>query len=218
MDKKDRQIYKERYGSFLKQYGYSPEALGWGKKGRQEVRFSILARHILRHLDASVLDVGCGFADLYRYLKKYHWNGKYTGLDIVDELLNVAREIDPALDLRNEDIAEAEDLGKYDFVVASGIFNAKLMYEDNERHISNTLSRMFDHAGIAAIADFMSTYVDYQKEGAWHSDPANVIGYARKLSRRFILYYDYMPYEFAMVIFKDDLVSNENVFNALIST
>ena len=124
----------------------------------------------------------------------------------------------PALDLRNEDIAEAEDLGKYDFVVASGIFNAKLMYEDNERHISNTLSRMFDHAGIAAIADFMSTYVDYQKEGAWHSDPANVIGYARKLSRRFILYYDYMPYEFAMVIFKDDLVSNENVFNALIST
>lgn len=213
MDKRDIQIYNERYNSYLNQYGFSPQALGWGKNGRQEIRFSVSARHILTSETSSVLDVGCGFADLYSFLSRHNWKGKYTGVDIVDSLLQSAREKNPSLELMNMDIVSAEELGQYDYVVSNGIFNAKLKYNDNYEHINTTLSAMFSHAKIAVICDFMSSYVDFSKEGAWHSDPAKIIEIVKKLTKRFILYYDYMPYEFTVVLFKDDSKSENNIFN-----
>jgi SAM-dependent methyltransferase len=212
MKEEDIKIYIERYNQSLKKHGYSPESLGWGKNGRQDIRFGVMGRHILKYPDSSVLDVGCGFADLYRYLINNNWNGKYTGLDIVNDLLNVAKEIDPSLELINDDIISVKNLEKYDFVLASGIFNAKLSFENNYNHITNTLTAMFKYSDIAVIADFMSIYVDFQKEGAWHSDPNKIIEIVKKLSKRFIIYYDYMPYEFTIVIFKNDSISEINTF------
>ena len=53
----------------------------------------------------SVLDVGCGFADLYDHLRGRGWEGRYRGLDIVPGLLDVARRRHPSLDLQEADIA-----------------------------------------------------------------------------------------------------------------
>ncbi len=211
MNEKDIEIYKQRYESRLAHYGYSPESLGWGKNGRQDIRFSVFSEFILKNENASVLDVGCGFGDLFIYLKNKGWEGHYTGVDIVGKLLEVGRDIFPEANLIEGNLMNLE-LPKHDYVVESGIFNAKLEFEDNYAHIENTIAAMFNNANVAVIADFMSTYVDFEKDGAWHSDPARIIDIARKFSNRFILKYDYMPFEFTLVIFKDDIVNDKNIF------
>jgi SAM-dependent methyltransferase len=211
----DRQDYIEQYESRLRKYGYSPETLGWGKYGRQEVRFSVLTDYALQIRESSILDVGCGFADLYDFLIKKGWQGRYTGIDIVPGLLEVALERHPDLDLRQIDItADSVNLERYDFVIASGMLNAELKVGDNQTHIAKALNSMFQHARVAVCVDFLSTYVEVRKPGSWHTDPGWALSVAKRLSRRVMLRHDYLPFEFALLIFKDDSISERNVFQA----
>lgn len=211
----DRRELVDRYESRLRQFGYSPESLDLGRHGRQEIRFSILAEHAIRSPESSVLDVGCGFADLYDFLVGHGWQGRYHGLDIVPPLLEVARQRHPELELGEIDITDPElRLEQYDFVIASGVFNEKLLGEGNPAHIDRALKAMFQCARVAVCVDFMTTHVDFQKPGSWHTDPAWAMDVARALSRRLHLRCDYLPYEFAIMIFRDDSVSAENTFRS----
>jgi SAM-dependent methyltransferase len=213
MEDADRQEYIARYEGRLKRFGHSPESLGWGRHGRQEVRFSVLAEYALCNRTASVLDVGCGFADLYDFLKAGGWGGMYTGLDIVPGLLKEAHRRHPLLDLHEADITKIGDaLPQYDVVVASGVFNAALRTGDNRIHISESLNAMWDRTRHHVAVDFLSTIVDFQQEGAWHTDPSWALQLAQRFSRRVLLRHDYMPYEFALFVFRDDSISPRNVF------
>ena len=40
----------------------------------------------------SVLDIGCGFADFYHFLRSRGFNGQYLGVDIVPEFVSLAKE------------------------------------------------------------------------------------------------------------------------------
>ena len=211
----DRLDYIRRYEKRLQEFGYSPATLGWGANGRQEVRFSVLADFVLRLPGASLLDVGCGFCDLYDFLVRHRWQGRYTGIDIVPGLLDVARQRHPGLDIREVDItSDVASLDTYDFVISSGIFNAVLPSGNNLAHIEVALRMMYRCSRTCVCVDFLSSYVDFQKSGAYHTDPGWAFAAARKLTRRALLRHDYMPYEFALFLFRDDAVSERNVFRA----
>lgn len=124
------------YKSMLKKHGRLPQALGWGSRGSQRARFNALVGCFNPIANEySVLDVGCGFGDLARYLsvafstKDIH----YLGIDFVDEMIQEA-----ALNLRKYTLSNVSwtvfnadlivmrslllDNPWYDYVVASGIF------------------------------------------------------------------------------------------------
>jgi SAM-dependent methyltransferase len=211
----DRLDYIQRYEKRLQEFGYSPATLGWGIHGRQEVRFSVLAELVFRAPNSSVLDVGCGFADLYGFLQTRGWNGRYTGIDIVPGLLKVARERHHGIDVKEIDVTdESAKIDDYDFVIASGAFNAALPAGNNQVHIELALQRMYQCSRQAVCVDFLSSHVDFQKEGAFHTDPAWAISVAKRLSRRVSLRHDYMPYEFSVFLFRDDAISERNIFRA----
>lgn len=215
MKAEDRLDYVQRYEKRLREFGYSPATLGWGIHGRQEVRFSVLAEPALRMPESSVLDVGCGFCDLYDFLAKRGWRGGYTGADIVPGLLDVAAQRHPDLDIREFDITdESAPLDEYDFVISSGALNATLPSGNNETHVEVALRSMYQRSRVATCTDFLSTYVDFQKPGAFHTDPGWALSAAKKLSRRVLLRHDYMPYEFSLFLFRDDAISEHNVFRA----
>lgn len=215
MNELDRKSYRDRYERRLKEHGYSPQTLGWGQHSRQEIRFGVLAEQVLENPTCSVLDVGCGFADLHDYLSARGWRGHYTGIDIVPGLLEIARDRHPELDLREIDITEDDiDLNVYDFVIASGVFNSKLTVGDNRDHIWSALVSMARHGRRAVCVDFLSSYVDFIKPGAWHTDPCWVFDRAKQISRRVLLRHDYMPYEFALFIYLDQRISHRNTFEA----
>ena len=215
MDKPDREEIVQRYESWFKQYGYSPRSLGWGEDGRQSVRFSVLAEYALNSPGSSVLDVGCGFADLYDFLQHHGWQGSYTGIDIVPGLIDTARQRHPDLDIREMDITgDCSSLERPDFAIASGTMNTALTHTDNLAHIEAVLKTMVTLCRTAVCVDFMTTWVDYKKPGAWHTDPGWALKTAKRLSRRVNWRGDYMPYEFSLFIFKDDHISSQRVFSA----
>ncbi len=214
MNEQDVKEYIKRYHKRFEEFGYSPQTLGWGvHPGKHLVRYAALSELACKQPQSSVLDVGCGFADLYDFMLASGWKGSYTGVDIVPDLLAVAHQRHPSLDLRQMDLSNNHnELDEYDFVISIGIFGAALKAEPNEIHVERTLRIMWEHSRVAVCADFQSVYVDYQQPGAWHADPAWLLPMARKITKRLSLRMDYIPYEFALILYKADQITPQNFF------
>ena len=216
MKKKDTAEYIKRYTKRFEEYGYDPRTLGWGKGGRQDVRFRALSEIGIGEND-SVLDVGCGFGDLALYLRNTGWKGVYTGIDIVPVLIEEGLRRYPDLDLRVADIQRETLDATYDWVVGSGLFNAEI--SDNLSHIEDMLKRLFDLSVKGIACDFMSSRVDYRHPGSFHLEPERALSLAASLSRRVVLRHDYMPFEFCLYVYKaDEIDPSSSLFTNLASS
>lgn len=211
----DRQDTIERYSSRYQKFGYSPKSLGWDK-GKQDVRFNVLTSQY-DFTGKTVLDIGCGFGDLNKSLyEKYADNYSYLGIDLVPDLINEARGhyTRGDIDFKTGDFLAVELKANFDFVVASGIFNHCLSEANNYELIEATMAKALSVARDGLAFDFLSDKVDYQLEHTFHSSPERILAMAYKYSRNVILRNDYMPFEFAVFIFKDDSFSSEDtLFN-----
>jgi SAM-dependent methyltransferase len=198
----DIENYNKRYNKRLEEFGYDPRTLGWGGgKERQHLRFKVLAEIGIQSHD-SVLDVGCGFGDLFEYLKENGWDGKYLGTDINTNLLDIAKEKHTGITVEKIDILAEDRKLNFDWVISSGIFNAKLISEDNSVYIQKMVKRMFAIANCGIACDFLSTYVDFQHPEAFHTDPKWVIDFTKLLAAKIVLRMDYLPYEFCVYLKK----------------
>jgi len=209
MKEEEKRATLDRYNERLKEYGYNPKTLGW-LKGKQEIRFQVLSEIGDLH-NCSILDVGCGFGDLYGFLVNKGIKIRYTGVDINPHLLEIGKELYPSASFKVMDFDEEVLEKKIDWVFASGIFNFKL--EDNESFIKNMLSKMFNISKKGVAVDFMSSYVDFQNEDAYHTKPEQIFSYCKQLSRRITLRHDYMPFEFCVYIYKNDQFNELTLFN-----
>jgi len=203
MNKHDIDIYNNRYQERLRQYGYDPKSLGWGGgKEKQIVRFENLLQIGCERGD-SILDVGCGFADLYGYLNEINFSANYLGIDINEALLGVAKKVYPTVNLQCVDILQSEIPTSFDWVISSGVFNAKLKYEDNLHYIKQMLKKMYEISTKGVAVDFMSTYVDFQHPDAYHTSPQDLIDFAKyELKTKLVLRMDYLPYEYCIYLKK----------------
>jgi len=202
MDTFDKQCYRDRYNNRLMVYGYDSRSLGWGGgKERQNLRFKILTE-IGIDPQSSILDVGCGFCDLYGYLKSSGWKGQYLGVDINSSLLDFGRKIYPDVIAKEIDILATDIPQKFDWVFSSGIFNAKLYKTDNIGHISAMLEKMYSLCLKGVASDFMSTFVDFQHPDAFHADPCDIIKIVKTFCRPLSIRMDYLPYEYMVYIYK----------------
>lgn len=188
-------IYNER----LKKFGNTPRALGWGNGGkkRQFLRFKILFEIGIQKND-SVLDVGCGFGDFYGFLRSNGWQGEYLGIDINNNILKVAKSRYPDIKVLCVDLLNYKRFKKFDFVIESGIFNEKFEFSSNLDFIEKMLNKMFRISRKGIACNFLSTFVDFEAPGSFHSDPAEIIRIAKKFTNKLILRMDYLKYEFTI--------------------
>ena len=116
-------LVDELYSNYIKEYSkHEPECVGWldGSKNAL-IRNTKLYEAGIQNND-SVLDVGCGVAHFYYFLKNQGWNGKYFGVDPNQEAINI---IDEKINTKCGTIDDLDN-SKYDWVIASGIFNIGL--------------------------------------------------------------------------------------------
>lgn len=213
MNPEDKRSTILRYEQRFLQFGRDPRTLGWGKGGRQEIRFSVLSAEALKNPTCSVLDIGCGFADLFSYLTRKGWSGTYTGVELSPMLISEAKKTAPSARFILGDITDVKDqIPKHDYVIACGVCNHRLENQDTKTYVMEFIKNCFELSKTCLCMDFMSSFVDFEAEGAWHTDPRWLLLETRALSRRVSIRADYMPYEFAMFLYKNDDVSQSNVF------
>ena len=195
------------YRSLLKEHGDTAAAAQYSSRASQERRFAVLSM-VGDLRGASVLDYGCGSAHLATFLKaRGQAPARYTGVDIVDELLEMARAKHPEGHFgRPDDVLDH----KFDYVLVSGVFNNRR--RDNRRFYSETLKGLFGLCTRGLAFNMMSTYVDYRDPALFYEAPERVLGFVkRELTPYVVLRHDYevkpgvVPFEFAVFAYRQPL-------------
>jgi SAM-dependent methyltransferase len=209
MNELDKKSYIERYNSRFETHGHDIKTLGWGgNKKKQFLRFQTvveLKNFINSNQIKSILDIGCGFGDMGgEFLKLNFPEIKYVGVDINSLLIQEGKVRYPELDLRTLDILEDSFEEKFDIVCESGIFNYKLKNEIQLNYILKMIKKMYSLANYGVSCDFLSTFVDFQHEGAYHMNEYSALEIGKQFSKRIVIRNDYLDYEYCMYIIKDD--------------
>jgi len=202
---KEKEIIQD-YQQGLEKFGQSPKALHWRNEESQKIRFKVLAEAIskqdLKSSKISVLDVGCGFADFYAYLKKIGFAGKYVGTEIVPEFAQAALERFPEIEILIQDICKKPFKEKFDYVIANGIMNHNI--ENVEKYRKKFIKIMFAHAKKCLAFNLASKYRKMEKESSriHYADPAEYFSYCMSLSPKVILRHDYLLRDFTIFVYR----------------
>ena len=197
----------EHYLELYKKFGVNSKALGW-INGRQSIRFETLSQ-IGNLSDSSILDVGCGFGDLFGFLKYKKIKCQYLGLDINKKFLELAKIKYPDGNFELRDIQAKKISKKFDWIIATGLTNQSGTYP----HIKNLLSEMFRICKKGVAMDFISNYVDYKDKNIFYTSPEVMFKFSKKLTKRVTLRHDYMPFEFCLYLYKNYKKNSKNVFS-----
>jgi len=206
MDINTKKAITEHYTKLYEKYGYSASALGW-PRGKQDIRFQAISQ-IGELKNKKILDVGCGFGHLFSYLKAQKIHMKYTGVDINEEFIKIAKKMNPKSRFEVRDIEKNPFTNNFDWVFAIGTTNESGSYQ----YIRNLLSEMFKISREGVAMDFLSSYVDFKKRGNFHVSPEKVFKIAKKLSKRVVIRHDYLPFEFCIYIYKNDKITKNLAF------
>jgi ubiquinone/menaquinone biosynthesis C-methylase UbiE len=203
-------MYEGRYSL----HGYAPESLGW-TKGKQDIRFEVL----LSAFDCenrSILDVGCGFGDLNRLLRARYKSYHYHGIDMIQDFVAEARKHygNMYVTFSCGEFLKMDLPKTFDFGVACGIFNYKFLGIDNYEYVDQVLKKMFEICNDSVALDFLSDQVNFKREHCFYNNLERILAIVRKYTRNFVLRSDYMPFEYALLLFKDDSYDDaDTIFN-----
>ena len=154
-------VYPKYIGEYNKN---QPECVGWLDGSENAlIRFQKIYEVGIDKKD-SVLDVGCGVAHFYTYLKRdKEWNGKYLGIDPNKKAIDL---IDEDINAMHGTIKDLPDFMKYDWVIASGVFNLGL----KEEHSFWIIENMISHANKGIIFNMLQAPYEDSKYEAYYPE------------------------------------------------
>jgi cyclopropane fatty-acyl-phospholipid synthase-like methyltransferase len=189
----------------LKEYGAIPQGVDWNSKDSQEFRFKHLLNLIKNNRDFTILDYGCGYGSLIDYMKNNYHNFGFTGFDSSNAMIEQAKKLHP--DSKINWINNIDNLKKFDFVIASGVFNVKLDYSDEKwyQYVINTLEHLNKLSQKGFSFNVLTKYSDkeFMKDYLFYADPLVLFDHCKKtFSRHVALLHDYPLYEFTIIVRK----------------
>lgn len=200
----DKKAVIRRYAERYKEFGYHYKTVGWGNRESQLLRFRILSE--IGDLNgAEIVDVGCGFGDLYSYLTQRFCGIRYTGIDIVRELIQKGQGLYPKANFIVQDILKEDFKLEADFYLLSGALNIKL--RENLKFTEAMIKKMFQCSRKGTGINFLSKYVDYEQEKDFHHSPQAVLTFAKGLTKFVTLRHDYPLWEFTVYLYKPDYIN-----------
>ena len=125
-NKEDKNRMLAYYGKLISEHGdNNSQAQGWANSETENTRFDVLLK-IGDINKSSVLDVGCGFGDLYDYLKIKGLDFSYKGIDINPEMIKVAQKKHLNATFQTIDFGSTDFTEKFDYIFCSGALSFKV--------------------------------------------------------------------------------------------
>jgi SAM-dependent methyltransferase len=194
------------YSEKIIKNGATPQGVDWNSIESQQLRFDILSKVILTDGHFSILDFGCGFGSMYDYYRTKKLELNYTGYDISEEMISEAKKRN-GNDERTKWLTSLNDNEKYDYVVASGIFNVKLNNENDVwlKYIIETINKLNQFSISGFSFNVLTKYSDkeFVKDYLYYADPLFLFDYCKtNYSKNVALLHDYNLYEFTIIVRK----------------
>ena len=175
---------------------------GWESEDAHLRRLSILYREI-KLKGKSLLDVGCGTGPLYKFLTDMNVSCSYVGIDILPEMVNVAKDRYPETVFLNQNIFKNNPFpdNSFDVVYASGLFN--LDFGNNEIFIQDSIALFAKLAQNQVVFNLLSDKSKDKEKGYYYAVPESLVYLIRKSKikyRDFRIIEDYLHNDFTVII------------------
>ena len=199
----------ERYSRRLREFGSDARTLGWDTRANQWARFAAAAS-VAPFGGREVLDIGCGLADFRVFLEEAGMPpASYSGVDINDDLLEVARGRfpDSRFERRNV-LLQPYDAPVCDVALMLGLVNFRLTDLDNYEYAARAIDAAFAACRDALVVDMLSARrsPDYPEESfVFYFEPARMLELALSRTPYVQLHHAYRPLpqrEFMLVLRK----------------
>ena len=185
----------DRHRDSLTRFGRSPAALYWSSRDIQEIRFRVLCEIGIAAGD-SLLDVGCGFADLKAWIERRYGPVDYTGLDLSPHILAAAEQPDARLVCGDVFDLQA-DPQSFDWVLLSGALNEAL--DDDGCYARMVIARMFSLARRGVAFNLLDArHRSLFGFGLASFDPQAMLAYCLRLTPHCALRDDYLDNDFTI--------------------
>lgn len=192
------------YGAKLAAHGATSQGVDWNGPESHETRHVQFLRLIGDNSSASVIDLGCGFGDFWRFLRTRGYCGKFTGYDVVPEMVERARALHgEAVDRRWRVGSKPKETA--DFAAASGIFNVKGDVPEKAwaAYVNDTIEELAraGQRGFAFNMLSLSSDPERRRDNLYYADPAEMLrNCLARYGRSVALLQDYGLYEFTVIV------------------
>ncbi len=184
------------YNEVLQRHGVSAQGVHWSSQESQYRRFETLLEMIDIAEDETVVDVGCGFADLYLYMQeKGSLPRSYIGLEVMESMVEEARNrVD--CEIRVCDVLY-DPLPAADYYVCSGAMNI-LTRDETYAFIQRCLDK--------SIKGFVFNMLEGEDESMVYNyyRPKEIETIAKELGAVFSMKKGYLPRDFTVYLEKNN--------------
>jgi SAM-dependent methyltransferase len=205
--------FAAHYTAKVREHGATPAGVDMGSRGNETAEQSYrkaLAVIRPRHVDAvpSLLDVGCGYGALRAFAEGRGQRLDYVGIDIVPEMIDLARAANPDSEFHVGDFLD-HDFGerRFDYLVCAGsILTIRLKESilDMERYARRLIRRMWDLADVGIAFELMTSRVNFMVDHSYYVSPAEMIAWCLSdLSGKVILDHAYERYAFTTYVYRE---------------
>lgn len=206
MKEKSKKVINKYFNSFwndnyVKKHGLGPKLLHY-KNMKQPYSLFKVVRELIS-LDDSILDVGCGYGFLYKFLRNNKWQGDYTGIDFNLRIIEYMKKEYPKLKFLHGDILNGYKK-KHDYVVCINTLVDATQHENNLKYVKDMIRKMFLISRKGVVFNVHSTKVDYRIKQLAYFDPIKLLSFCYELTNRVVLRLDYRKFEFMVYLFKNE--------------
>lgn len=195
---KDKNRLISFYDKLIEEYGpYNPKALGWNDEASKNVRLDVLCG-VGKINGHSVLDVGCGFGDLYDFLTQHYNDFVYTGIDVNPKMIEAAHSKYPTA---NFDVI---DFGEYvgeksDYVLSSGALSFKI--SDYKQFYFEHIRKMFESSRIAVAFNMLNKKYHVDDDTFASYTIPEVYKFCSGLTDKIVIRQDYLLQDFTFYLY-----------------
>lgn len=200
------------YEECLRCHGNGPRAVDWKTALDADRRYEVMLGIVRDRSEmATLLDFGCGLADLKGYMARTGWQQlDYTGLDISPSFATMARAKYPEARILCLDVLESPDaLDTFDYVLMNGVFTRRhtLSIAIMQEYLERLLPVAFSKCRKGLAFNVMSKAVGREGDELFHPNPSALIEFINlKLTRHFVLRNDYGLFESVFYLYREPFV------------
>jgi len=202
---------KSLFNDLAAKHGKNSKSLNYGSEQSKIIR-SIKASEIIHDmirshsLKSTILDIGCGFCDLFSELEKLIEIDHYTGVDIAQNVIDlIDKDIttDERVTIICGDYFNMIDLGNMDIVANIGALN----YDHNLDSVVEKITKMYNSSNIGTVFTLSSSIQPVDERGSvayW--DPAEIVKLMFHITPYVRLDHDYLKREMLISLTKNATV------------
>ncbi|MFH1025430.1 MAG: class I SAM-dependent methyltransferase [Nitrospirota bacterium] len=163
MDPLGKQELLNFHNRHLRDFGDTPQAVRWTPEGQMR-RYETLLMATGDLSGKTILDFGCGKGDLYGFLRDKGVAVAYCGIDVNDNLIELAQHKYPQAEFIALDIDEDTFHRRFDVIIGIGVFNLRIAgIEESMKGLLKNLFP-FQNEDIFPRKGKMHYYISWNKE------------------------------------------------------